>query len=134
MRLPCDGDSNDIPGQSWCLIDASRSDAACVSAGENWDYCMPNVVQRSGFGAAIANPGSCSMQGSDTSCANAGCVWNAITTECEDQGTCVERPGLAQYRLRSEEELMVEANGAARASVGVVALLALACAGMDLLR
>lgn len=130
MQRPCDGDSNDTPGQSWCLIVES---ASCVQpAGQNWDYCTPNSAGGRAFG--VVATATCSDNSAAGTCSDNGCVWNSVNTECEDKGNCVERPGLAHYRLRSEEERMEEANGASRASVGVAALLALMCAVMDRLR
>jgi hypothetical protein len=117
MIRPCDGIGGDTPGLSWCLIDKERSDPECTPEGENWDYCMPNINGRASSALATLALQACSSFLSLTECESQDCLWDSQESECYDQGNCVERPGTWNYGLEQDDTL-VEANGAARASTG----------------
>ena len=109
-----------------------RDGPECTPEGENWDYCMPNINARTSSPSAALQLQACSSFLSLTECESQDCLWDSQENECYDQGNCVERPGTWNYGLEQDDAL-VEANGAARASVGgwatLVALLCLLAVG-----
>lgn len=44
MKVPCDGDTGGVPGNSWCLLDEMEPQpSSCAAAGINWDHCVPGL-------------------------------------------------------------------------------------------
>eukprot|EP01043_Picozoa_sp_COSAG02_P058251 COSAG02_NODE_7219_length_3112_cov_17.585463_1_plen_258_part_00 len=115
MQAPCDGDTGTVPGMSWCLIDKSRSDPDCTPAGHNWDYCMPNGNRRVGTLTLGGLESSvCGDLRDEQDCrSTALCAWDQEGSNCYDQGSCVERPGMWSYGLEEHDD-----SGAVRASMG----------------